>query len=306
MGFDLKVRIGGVCGFVPQKPIDPNAADNLMRVLLAQTQKNDQIGGFDLKQHHAEFWFDEDDLDPSWPTPPPYTDNGGTFIWSLAKDDLTIEDAQRPQTESGLAIVSGQRDSAHQWPQGADNPKDYSWLADLGKIATGAGKVNPLCFTDPAQLLSARLTLDYGNLSVKTIYKEPHGYQVWDFKQDADDLGATYRQALATWLEARIPIFDDHVDIVSSNFPNQPSKPQLLRLKPPSGHREVKVDLVLLSGERKERGFPHDDSFRVLYRLSDFNGKLRVPTRPTSSMQSVELLSPFTTFCPGGGYDPYP
>lgn len=277
-----------------------------MRVLLAKTEDG-QIDEYTVHRHHAQLRFDIDHLAPLSPTPPPLDPHGRTLVWTFDEDDLTLEDAGRPADAPGLAVLSGQRNSANQRPQNGDSREDYSWFADLSQVTTGAGKVNPVCFDDPAQLLAARLTLDHGALSVATIHTEHRTDQVWDFRDGNGDPGSAYRQALATWLEARIPVHDDHVDIVSRNFLGRPEKHQVVRLRPHNG-REVKVDLILLSHILKPHGFVRDESFSWLYQLSEpgFPGPKRVPTRAATSIASNVPFSPFTTFCPGGGYDPYP
>ena len=109
MSFYLNVFIGGVCGFCPDKPVQP-LTKNLVWVLLPETKDRKKVCGHPVRQHYPELWFDPDDIDKV-NTSVPYTTGGGDAVWELEKDDLTIKDAGRPQTESGLVITSGLKQS---------------------------------------------------------------------------------------------------------------------------------------------------------------------------------------------------
>ncbi len=312
MSFDLRVFIGGVCAFVPEKPVRPNEK-NRLRVLLVDTRSG-QLNGQALHRHSAEIHFDLKDVVTSDATPA-FVAAGRHGVWTLDKDDLSIADGERPADESGLVIASGQRaiDPATGKPANPrpiaphDSPRDYSWLADMRRITGGmAASVKPQCFDDPAELLEARLDLDYGTLSVATVWNQGPTEQLWSFADGNGAPGSDYRQAVATWLEATIKVFGDHVDVVATNFPGQPGKRRVLRLAPANG-TDVEIDLTLFSGVKKLAGFQTDESFRWIYRLlADFNGPLRVPTRSGAAINANMPLDSLTTFCPGGGFDPYP
>jgi len=125
-------------------------------------------------------------------------------------------------------------------PGSATDAKDFSWVAELGRIVPGSGVVDPALLqrTPPAGRIAARLKLRSGEVWTYRVIKLGGETLPMRF-QTLDGSGAEtgYSQAIADLVMAEIRIPDAEVEFVASRFVG--GKERTIKLAPENGLLEI-------------------------------------------------------------------
>jgi hypothetical protein len=113
------------------------------------------------------------------------------------------------------------RGQARLLPATPDEGKDFSWVADLGRIVPGAGVVDPavLAPIPPAKRIAARLRLDSGEVSTYRLVRVDGQVPPLRFRSlAAKGAEVAYTQALADWVVAEFWVSGGALEVVERRF----------------------------------------------------------------------------------------
>lgn len=244
MPFNLKLIFTGLCAFVEHT--DGTRA----KVLLMDGR--DELTDPPLVHCCPVIRFNRADLDPASKRRADLCRDGVPLccldsLCFLDREDLKVE-AATGSIGPPLALVTGLR------PAGAKEPTqgtraDWSWVAELEKIKTGAGVARPGWFTTPPATTAgfrppilARFDLDRGTLSTAEFFRHPtntHLPSIFSFPMPTLAIPkptVTYEQALASFVQCEFTCPDNTQLQISTapwdvppNTPGNPGNPLLFR-----------------------------------------------------------------------------
>jgi hypothetical protein len=158
--------------------------------------------------------------------------SGSELSFGCAKDPLAIRTGVRARTEDGrLKPV----------PATPAEREDFSWVTDLTELSPGTeGFRSSLTGQEPpAELVAARLKLRSGKIMTYSLVKiDGKARPVHFRKPSGEGPEAPYAQALATWVEAKISISGESVEIVDQSF-TDPTRRRSMKLRPQDGVVEM-------------------------------------------------------------------
>lgn len=157
--------------------------------------------------------------------------------WQLAGSELSFTGAQGP-----LALRTGVRTRdengvLRRVPTTPEEREDFTWVTDMSDLAPGTeGFKAALTGTGaPGELVAARLKLRSGKVTTYSVVKIDGKARPVHFRKPSGAAPeAPYAQAVANWVEARITIEGDSVEIVDQSF-SDPARRRAMKLKPVDG-----------------------------------------------------------------------
>jgi hypothetical protein len=136
-------------------------------------------------------------------------------------------------------------------PQTPEESKDFSWIAELGKIDPELGTVNPDVLAERPQkgLIVGRLQLTAGEVSTyRLVGVEEQVFPLGFRTLKGESAKASYSQALAEWVVAEIKVKGDAVRLVERRFDGKAGRTMTIKpensivelalLNMPQGHAE--------------------------------------------------------------------
>lgn len=287
MGFILKIYLLGLIAFVPSRDgrqmtvlvtdagqgfttSDGTAFPPHYPVLLASAascQGDCTCAVGEIGPHIYLQTAPADDTDPVFPSSPNPVESlwrlvahGG--VWNLQGSQVSF--AYPPATEqesrkTGLQIVRGRRPSQTRsglatMPAAADQAEDFSWVAEMGKIAPTAGPIDPDCLARRPKRcpISSRMTVTEGTFKthkLATYLPTTGGGGIAEFKfqsHDANQPSSDYTQAIADWTAVEIRIPTCEVTFTALPFDGK-GKARRMTLHPSSCDGNGIVEVALLN-----------------------------------------------------------
>lgn len=171
--------------------------------------------------------------------------------WRLDGADLSFHQpcaAQQAEAAS-LVIHHKLRDAARSGqpallPRSSDERKDFSWVAELGRIAPSAGVVDPDTLTAQPKkgLIVARLRLQAGEVwTYRLVSVGDRVLPLEFYPLSGDGPKSSYSQALADWMMAELRVSGGAMELVETRFDGRPGR--MVSLAP----KEGVVELALMN-----------------------------------------------------------
>jgi hypothetical protein len=197
----------------------------------------------------------------------------GGGAWALANSELSVAGAKGP-----LAITTGvrahdQNGALKSVPSTPAEREDFTWLTAMSELAPGTGGFqSALTGTGkPGRFVAARLKLRSGKVMTYSLVKIDGKARPVHFRKPSGAAPeAPYAQALANWVEARITISGENVEIVDQDFCDADRR-RSMKLSPHEGVVEMALVnfppfVAPASGEAAPSPQP-GQHFQVLYEL---------------------------------------
>ena len=154
----------------------------------------------------------------------------GGGAWEIAASDLSIrKGCSRDSSYSALSMRRNVRASVNGQPETIPTTvaerEDFSWVTDLQKVCPGCA-LNPALLgpQPPPGLIAARLHLRGGTLFTYSIARNGVNVLPAKFERLDGAGGASYTQAIATWVEADIQVAGPTIEISEQAFDGTPGR----------------------------------------------------------------------------------
>jgi hypothetical protein len=256
MDFVLRIFFSGLIAFVP------SADRKELTVLLLETPRHAMSDGVSLPEHkpvllaraqeckgdcnaqNAELaeYFYADLSDSQAATALDEALQGGG-AWVLDNSDLAVGG-----TVAGKLSLHRSAGQKKLVPGSPAERQDFTWVADLRKIAPSLGQLNPSLFAarPPKAIVAARLRLTSGDISTYSLIRVGKELQPIHFRSAASKSDVPYEQAVANWVTAEIRASGDSVQLMARNF-DDPKKARSMTLTPIKGQKERVVEIAILN-----------------------------------------------------------
>jgi len=156
----------------------------------------------------------------------------GGGAWELNGDQILIETTAARQTAEasspGLEVLRTTRSVVRKAgetpvsvPANLREAEDFSWVAEMGQIVKGAGKVDPDCLSEKPtkDLIVGRVKLTQGTLKTYRLIEYDKNIPSFFFQPLAASAPTTsYSQGLADWTVVEIPIQGCEATLQAKNF----------------------------------------------------------------------------------------
>jgi len=177
----------------------------------------------------------------------------GGGVWELKDSDLSIE-AGPPTRQKGAYRVlrSPEGIRASSVPKKPKERESFDWVADLGRIVPGSGKIDPGLLVDRPRmgLLVARLRLTEGEFRTHRMVRAGDEVQSVEFKTLQGDGRVFASSALAHWVvaEARIDLTpeDCKIRLLERDFASG-AENRRMELEPARCEGESVIEMAILN-----------------------------------------------------------
>ncbi len=298
------LRISGLCGFVPKRPI--SNPQNQVEILMPEARRPPPDPQAPFLPHYPVLRVANSRVVNNDPNlrPPDRVLANGQAVFYLADQDLWIHGEDPADYRLEIASA-GEIDEC---PETLAEQEGFEWVAPIEKISPGSGSV----LAGVHSKLVARARLTRGDLKTTGFAYQGQDVARWEFKLLGGGQPSGHRQALAEEVTLERQYAGNTIDLSTGFFrkphPNDPNpwgaprKEGRIRLKPYGG--EVVASLLNMPQRSIEGNAPAailrrrpDRHFEHFYDLSQAPGTKRVPwvvsTCPDISPPSAE-----TPLCP--------
>lgn len=317
MPYTFRLKFAGLCGFVPDRPLEPGARLDKMDVLLVNTRHESAQGLYKRPEPHTPMLqFDMRNV-------PGVNGTMGDAkgLWDLADEDLRLYTRSRGgarwrDLDRGISVNGNLAGRSGDRPRAQEEEHNLCWVPAIDEVLPGAGEVHPDCLAERPNTgrVRARFRLRQGLLKTHDVGKYLDDYVVAQFVPPPAGRPAV-TQALAHWVAVEITNLpdDEEIMLVSYSLSQGGEKRKLVLAS--AGDPEVEVEIRNLccgyyfAGERDEAEAPDTDyDFEALYLLSrDFerlrNEHARLPV-PVPVSYAHRRNGSFDRPVERGGVDP--
>ncbi len=149
----------------------------------------------------------------------------GGGAWSLANSELTL-------LTSGLQpplVLQNKSVRTKSIPQTSSEREDFRWVADLKQVLPAFGKLNPALFASrpPKEIVVARFRVKHGRFSTYSLVRVDGKVVPVHFRTLSGK--GEYAQAAANWVEAKIQVPGDSIEVVARDFDSGAERSMKLR-----------------------------------------------------------------------------
>jgi hypothetical protein len=222
---------------------------------------------------------------------------GGGAVWRLAGSELRLG-----IPEGGVNLVHSATVASKTIPDTPEERADFRWVANLKKINPSIGILNQELFSSapPADLVVARLTLKSGDFSTYSVIQIDGKVTPIPFHSPAWRGRKPYVQAVASWVEAKIQVPGDNLEIVEKKFASDETRS--VRVSPRNGVVEMAVlNISRPPVQRQTTALPrpglHFERFWLLAQHPPAETERAIPRAPRvlTAQRDWSLLHPGTS-----------
>lgn len=175
--------------------------------------------------HVAVIEFDPSDLSPQSEIQPHLLFRHPDAHRDLGMVFLTGQDISLDPAPSGAPVLRGGRVADHRTPQSPAEMEDFTWIAEVASLDTGASTMDEPCATPGTSAggrVVARMSLQGGTIGAKLVAldgqtHEPLRFRFVDATAPAS-IHPTYSQALAGAVEYDLTVFSEEVTLLLKSF----------------------------------------------------------------------------------------